>query len=834
MSSRPLLPVFLLVSALAWAGPPAASYSVRLMLDEVAHTLIGAEEITYRNHSADTLDAVWLHAFPNAFADRFTEYARELEALGRFEFSLAPPSARGWMRITRAAADGATVAPHMHGTELELPLPSPLAPGDSVLLGLDFTTRLPRMPGWFGHKGNTFVLVHCFPQVAARTGRRWHADGCHVFGRSPSEFADYSVTITAPASLVIAASGTEVWTTQSEGRRKQMRVAWNVPDFALFLGSDYVVFADSFCGVRVELLCPSRGVSGWPGTMDCIRDMVEHLSAWYGPYPFAQLTVVQAGGAAAVDASYPGLVMVAQRSIPGTRVFEQALARQIALQWFACALGTDELEHPWLALGPAAHAEMRHMAARYGPTNLTDQPFIAALFPGLSATYFHRASYYVAASNGILCEDVLTCRDALGFSARHVSKPGLLLHAIEHEQGTPRFDSLMRSYISSTRARRPGPAEFEQYFPGTSARLAALDPADTLIPSRLSLRRVEFHPIIALPSFSTYQVFYGPYAWLDSYHGVQLQGWLMGRLFVDAGPLRGRHMWMLSETYATRLKDWHTSLSYSTPLEFITNRLRFMVGLDHSGVEAGARANLVYELGPVFRPPQAFIEMGYRFLSLYDLRLRDPRAWDSAAFSDLRTRLTHTYERRNFKGSQRLYLARGLTELGGDFDYWKASIEQVHTFRWRMNSGVTLRFFAGTIQGSVPAQEQFYLSGGLTATPDEPVSWGYKDRTSGQERWHYDADANIRGFAGEYTHGRHAWGLNLYLTPVRFVQPFFDMGNTGDSMAVLLPQPKMDAGVRLRLGPLYADFPLWRYDRKHRFAFRWMVGLKVSETAAGL
>jgi hypothetical protein len=40
----------------------------------------------------------------------------------------------------------------------------------------------------------------------------------------------------------------------------------------------------------------------------------------------------------------------------------------------------------------------------------------------------------------------------------------------------------------------------------------------------------------------------------------------------------------------------------------------------------------------------------------------------------------------------------------------------------------------------------------------------------------------------------------------------------------------MDAGLRLKLGPLYADFPFWRYQvgGNQEFAFRWMLGLKVS------
>ncbi|MEO0077629.1 MAG: hypothetical protein ABIK86_01325 [candidate division WOR-3 bacterium] len=827
------LPITVLALSLlssVMAGPTPVNYVASLRLDQPCQNLFGTLAVTYRNLSDDTLDALWFHIFPNAFSHPGTAYGRELEQQNRFAFSLAPTSARGRLTVTRIETGSVGLAHQIHETELEVNLTTPLTPGDSVVLKLDFTVTLPELSGEIGRRNRNCILAHCLPKIARRGNSGWRVDGYHVHGYPPAEFADYDVSITAPADLNVVATGRPLpCRPEPDADITHRFVARNVPDFALFAGSGLVTFADSVAGTAIQLLSPSRSNWEWPETMDRIADIVRHYSDWYGPYPYEQLTVVQAAGIAAVDASYPGLVILAQRPIPGTRLFEQTLARQMALQWFGP--GVDMLESPWLALGPAAHAEMRYLASRYGRTNLVDQPLLLFLFPGLSATYFHRASYYIAASNHTLCRNPLTCRDPLGFAAWNLSRPGLLLHATEQQLGSYRFDSLMQGYLNSTRGRHPTPTDFEHSFPGFSARHATEDPADTLIPSRLNLCRVEVRPIMGLPSFSTYQIFYGPYVWLDNYHGFQLQAWLMGRLFVDAGPLRGRHMWMLSQTYSTRLKSWHSSLSYSTPLEFITNRLRFMVGLDRSKVEAGARANLVYELGPVFRPPQLTAELGYRFLSLYDLRLRDRRAWDSAAFSDMRTRLTHTYELRNFKGRQRLYLARGLHELGGDFSYWKTSIEQIHTFRWHVNSAVTLRVFAGTISGNTPAQEQFYLSGGLIATPEEPVSWGYLGWTSGQERWHYDADANIRGFAGEYLHGRHAWGANLYFASIRLIQPFFDIGNVSDSLAPdLFGQPKLDAGIRLRLGPLYADFPFWRYDLTrpgHQFAFRWTLGLKV-------
>ena len=72
--------------------------------------------------------------------------------------------------------------------------------------------------------------------------------------------------------------------------------------------------------------------------------------------------------------------------------------------------------------------------------------------------------------------------------------------------------------------------------------------------------------------------------------------------------------------------------------------------------------------------------------------------------------------------------------------------------------------------------------------------------------------------------------------PSRYVQPFFDIGNVADSVGTGLWRPRMDAGLRLRYGPLYADFPVWRFrvgTSDHQFAFRWMLGLKLSEVTTG-
>jgi hypothetical protein len=300
-------------------------------------------------------------------------------------------------------------------------------------------------------------------------------------------------------------------------------------------------------------------------------------------------------------------------------------------------------------------------------------------------------------------------------------------------------------------------------------------------------------------------------------------------------------MWTVSEIYSTKIDDWHSSVNYQTPLTFINDRLRVYAAFDYSLIDAGAKLFFSQELGPALRQPKTTIDFGYRILDLYNLRFRDSRAWEKARTADIRLMIAHTYESRLFLGGIQAYARNGMTALGSNYDYLRAGLEQSHTYRGLRPFNLTLRVFAGYVWGGVPKQDQFYLSGGLTSNGSEPVSWGYEGWTSGLEHWHYDADVNCRGYAGEYRHGRAAYGLNFEGTLPKWsllsFHPFFDLGNVGDSLGQTdFWQPRMDAGIRLKLGPLYADFPIWRYQigsGSHEFAFRWMLGLKMGGVLGG-
>jgi hypothetical protein len=849
-----VLPLLFLAAFGAHAQP--ARYAISAQLDDAAGLLRGEETVCYRNLTADTVGSLWFHLYPNAFRDRSTAYASELEAMGRFGFSLAPERDRGWLAVDSVESDGRVALVSETETELGLFLTPPLPPGESVSVRIEFRTKVPSRFGELARSGRSFVLAYWYPQVAVRTqAAGWKTRGYHVLGHSPAAFGDYDVTLDLAADLSLAATGSitdSLLSAAEPGRRIYRIAATNVSDFAVAALPRLKRMHRTIAGIHVTILARTFSNSDWYDALIATAGMLGRMEEWNGQFPYAGLTIVDGSGVVTQDASYPGLIVLATRPIPGTRLFEQALARQVALQWTACATGADKLADPGIVHGLAAYSEMRYLDAKYGQTSLVRHPLLRWLLRGLNSEYYHRLYYYVGASNKVLCSDAADCRDELGFQASEQSRPALLLLAEERRIGRPAFDSLMRNWFDAQAGAHPTRTDFAGLFPQVHAQQTGAARTDTVLPNRLGDHRVAIRPIFALPSFRDYQIFYGPYVWVDNYHGFQLSAWAQGRQFYDAGPFRGRHQWTVSEIYSTKIDDWHSSVNYQTPLTFINDRLRVYAALDYSLVDAGAKLYFTQELGPVFRQPKTTIDFGYRILDLYRLDFRAGTAWDSARTADIRLRLAHTYESRLLLGGAQLYLRRGLAALGSNYEYLRAGLEQSHTWRGLHPVDLTLRLFAGYVWGDVPAQDQFYLSGGLTSNPSEPVSWGYEGWTSGQERWHYDADVNCRGYAGAYLHGRAAYGLNLEAPLAKLglfsFHPFFDLGNVGDPGDMTefaensdrvpgasgVPgfwQPRMDAGIRLKLGPLYADFPFWRYQAgigNHEFAFRWMLGLKLS------
>src|SRR5207249_3815200 len=168
----------------------------------------GRETVTYRSGADSALHSIYLHAYPNAFRDPRTVFAREGERWGEdYAVRLASPRERGWMTLDSVTADGTPAALFLDETVARVDLPRPLAPGGSVTVGLRFEVQVPRPIARFGHVGTDYSMGQWYPKVAVYDELGWHPDPYHYFAEFYGDYATFDVSITLPDPFWVGATG---------------------------------------------------------------------------------------------------------------------------------------------------------------------------------------------------------------------------------------------------------------------------------------------------------------------------------------------------------------------------------------------------------------------------------------------------------------------------------------------------------------------------------------------------------------------------------------------------------------------------------------------------
>ncbi|MEO0108908.1 MAG: hypothetical protein ABIK62_07060, partial [candidate division WOR-3 bacterium] len=198
-------------------------YSIKASLDTRKHLLIASESLLYRNNSPDTLRDLWLMLHANAFRSQRTTFSREIELMHNYDFSFARREELGYMDVKSVQfvlQDRTIVHPLPESlgqaTRLQLWLPFPLVPGESVLLAIDFEVKIPAFFSRLGHRGCHYVVSQWYPQVAVYEpvpdgpSGAWNAPDYHALGEFYGEFASYDVWLTLPAEFVVGATGSPV------------------------------------------------------------------------------------------------------------------------------------------------------------------------------------------------------------------------------------------------------------------------------------------------------------------------------------------------------------------------------------------------------------------------------------------------------------------------------------------------------------------------------------------------------------------------------------------------------------------------------------------------
>src|SRR5262249_6363896 len=96
-------------------------------------------------------------------------------------------------------------------TDIRVPLPREIAPGETLTLDAEWDTKMPSIVERSGYAGVFYLVAQWFPKVARLDeSGEWRHFPFHHLSEFFSDFGTYDVTIDVPAGVIVGATGSRV------------------------------------------------------------------------------------------------------------------------------------------------------------------------------------------------------------------------------------------------------------------------------------------------------------------------------------------------------------------------------------------------------------------------------------------------------------------------------------------------------------------------------------------------------------------------------------------------------------------------------------------------
>jgi hypothetical protein len=450
---------------------PVASYTLRASLDPTTHQIRGEGTIVWRNASSVPLRELWLHLYLNAFKNERTNYLRQRARGFRGGGAL---SDYGWIRVSKLVArelDGADLWSgadrHTPGdpedeTDIRVPLPRAIEPGQTLTLDVAWVSDLPSVTLRTGHEDSFHMVAQWFPKLAKlEPDGRWAHFPFYRFSEFYADYGTYDVTIDAPEAFVVGATGRLEKETTTNGRIERRFVQEDVHDFAFTAWDKFRdVSATTADGVALRCLYPPGHDRVATIELDSVRYGLEHLGAAYGKYPYSTVTIVHPprGAEEAGGMEYPTLITTGGEWYSpetGARNIEAVTIHELGHQWFYGLVATNEHAFPFIDEGLNSYAEGMAMEARW--PNASAANLFGVLSIALPSAF--RAPASEVEHNEIVAQSAARFATGSDYGSLVYSRTATILLTLGNVYGKERVQEAIGRYTRRYRFRHPGPEE---------------------------------------------------------------------------------------------------------------------------------------------------------------------------------------------------------------------------------------------------------------------------------------------------------------------------------------------------------------------------------------
>ena len=479
-------------------SPRNASYSIDATLDPAARTITGTGTLTWRNASPVEATELRFHLYWNAWRNADSSWMRE-QLLGRnVDLASRPADDWGWVDLTslvRPSPEGRTdLLPGAHfispddgnpedRTVLAAPLDRPVQPGETILVEFSWSARVPRTFARTGAIGNYFFIAQWFPKIGVLDADGWNAHQFHAATEFFADFGSYDVRLTVPDGWTLGATGREVSVTSlGNGTSTHRYVEDDVHDFAWTTSPDFVEVSGPFTEpglpeVAIRLLLQPEHRDQADRHLAATRAALKHYGTWFGPYPYAQITVVdpvtivnaRAQGESTGGMEYPTLFTAGTRWLAPARgtTPESVTIHEAGHQFWYGVVATNEVEHAWLDEGFNTYSTARVLDEAY------PQGFVAVerYFGGLVGWAYDDVRWSRAVDGNRLNAYRPVARADVqstptwqywpgSASALTYNKTALWMATLERHLGWDTMQRILSTYYARGAFRHPDPEEF--------------------------------------------------------------------------------------------------------------------------------------------------------------------------------------------------------------------------------------------------------------------------------------------------------------------------------------------------------------------------------------
>jgi aminopeptidase N len=367
----------------------------------------------------------------------------------------------GSLTLGAVTVDGAPVQPALEsrGLAARLPLATPLAPGQKVEVSAEFSAVAndgAEQGARYGLTNGLLIAPTFYPIIPRIVNGRWQSEWPASEGDvSNSDTAFYAYRLSAPAGMAIAASGVVVDQGTSGDTQTETLLSGPMRDIALAIGDMQLTQRSLPDGIKINAwVLPEHANLGAEMASQGVNQ-VENLENEVGPYPFAELDIVDTPGTFG-GVEYPGLVYIGV--VGDSNGFEEATVHEVGHQWFYSLIGDDQLLQPWLDEAAASYTELLY-AEKYDGANAVKS----------YESYFQAEAGSASDPNQPIGLPVDHYQGLDDYAAIVYGKGALFFDTLRHQLGDDTFYKFLHAYYQQYKYGFADSLGFEQVAEATCA-----------------------------------------------------------------------------------------------------------------------------------------------------------------------------------------------------------------------------------------------------------------------------------------------------------------------------------------------------------------------------